>query len=193
MIINGVDYLLLKDYDKNNLPGLDFSGKVTYLRARVEFILTNPCKAATSVAAVQNAGLGLILATGICAMISAASTFHSGERSGQDRAAFLAFVNKYMPQLKAKIVASPSITWAEWLYDDVRCGLAHGFTIKRGGIEDEPTYLRETIHGPEIGLSLLLADFENGWTRYLSDVERDGPTKGLGKLFERRFNAVFLR
>jgi hypothetical protein len=191
MIINGVDYTLLRDYDKGKYHALDFGGKVTYLRARVELILINPCKAATSVAAIQNAGMGLILATGICAMVSAASTYHSGGRSGQDRAAFLAFVNKYMPQLKTKIVASPSITWAEWLYDDVRCGLAHGFTIKRGGIEDEQAYLRETTHGPEISLSLLLEDFAQGWARYLADVECAGPTKALGILFDRQFKHVF--
>lgn len=193
MIIDGVDYTLLRDYDRGKYHFLDFSGKVTYLSARVDLILIAPCKFYVAAAASkQDGGMGLIVATGICAMISAASTFLNGGRAkGQDKTSFLDFVNKYMPQLDSPMPAPSSGTWAEWLYSDVRCGLAHGFTIESGGIEEDPTYLRQTVHGPEVSLSLLLDDFERGWSRYLSDVKCDGPSTGLGLLFDSRFNAVF--
>jgi len=191
MWIDGHEYTLLRDYDKSKYQHLSFNGKVTYLSARVELILLRPCKSAMSAAAVEDGGTGLILTTGICAMISAASTFLKGtQTSGQDKQAFLEFIGKYMPCLNDTI-RSLGITWAEWLYRDVRCGLAHGFTIERGGIENGLNYLEETQHGPEISLSRLLEDFAKGWSNYLADVERDGPNNGLGQLFQRRFDEVF--
>ncbi|OLB41102.1 MAG: hypothetical protein AUH11_00360 [Acidobacteria bacterium 13_2_20CM_57_17] len=79
--------------------------------------------------------LGLILATAICAGISAASTFYAGREAkrGEDKRFFTGFVTRYMQLPSQK--PNHRIVWVEWLYKDVRCGLAHNFTIMHGGIE----------------------------------------------------------
>jgi hypothetical protein len=190
-IIDGQEYTLLKDYDKGKYCGLTFPGKVTYLRNRVDFILLHPCKLAM-VDAMN--GQGLILTTAICAGISAASTFLKGMRapSGSDKEFFMAFVKKYMDKRLQQQISILRITWADWLYKDLRCGLSHDFTIHRGGIEENPQYIVEhKAYGPEICPSQLLADFARGWSKYLDDVKHDGPTKNLGLLFQKRFDNVF--
>jgi hypothetical protein len=191
-LIDGQQYTLLRDYDKGKYHFLTFKGKITYLRNRVEFILLNPCKSAMANATQSN--LGLVLTTATCAGISAASTFLKGKRAqkkGDDRKFFIAFVNQYMDSRLQKPISSLKVTWADWLYADLRCGLAHNFTICRGGIEESTNYLEETVHGPEICPLRLLEDLAAGWSKYLDDVERDGPSKGLGRLFQNRFDKVF--
>lgn len=191
MEIDGKSYTLLLDYDRKSYKYLSFAGKVTYMRERVNLILIRPCEEANKTALQTN--LGLILATAICAGISAAGTFLQGQRAprGQDREYFLAFVRDYMdPRLQNQ--SSAGISWAEWLYDSVRCGLAHSFVIEVGGIEYElSNYVLERTYGPEINPSLLLADFSDGWSKYLNAVVQDGQGKDLGALFEKRFDEVF--
>jgi len=193
MKIDGQDYTLLRDYDKGKYQYLTFEGKVEYLRARVELILLSPCRSAMSAAAVENGGMGLVLTTAICAMISAAGTFLKGKRAPprQDESFFLDFVHQYMHVDLQQEVPNHNMTWVGWLYRDVRCGLAHAFAIETGGIEISQKYLEVKPYGPEICPKQLLEDFASGWTRYLSRVLSDGPGNGLGELFERRFDQIF--
>ncbi len=191
MIIDGHDYGLFKDYDTGKYKHLTFNGKVTYLDARVEKILIAPCREAMK---TPGNDLGLILATAVCAGVSAASTFYKGQRArrgGEDKEFFTDFVTHYMrlPHQKPE----PGVSWVDWLYKDVRCGLAHNFTIMSGGIEYEvsPAYTEIKKYGPEVEPRELLRDFAEGWSRYLSDVRGDGPGKGLGKKFAERFDEVF--
>ena len=191
-LIDGHEYFLLRDYDKGKYHNLTFEGKVTYIRKRVEFILLNPCKSAMPNTATSD--LGLVLTTAICAGISAASTFLNGKKRagpGEDKKYFLAFIKRYMNPNLQKLISGGTVTWAKWLYTDLRCGLSHSFTIHTGGVEESAHYLQVTKHGPEICPSLLLADFEAGWIQYLRDVEADGPTKPLGKSFQDCFDEVF--
>lgn len=138
--------------------------------------------------------LGLVLATAVCAGISAASTFLEGRRAkrrGEDRQFFLQFVTSYMsPVLQDEI--EPGLTWAEWLYTDVRCGLAHNFTIESGGVEYEAgSYTEIKSYGPEIRPPDLLEDFAQGWFRYLDEVRTSGSSKDLGTRFRKRFDEIF--
>ncbi len=197
MEFRGVDYSLLKDYDKGKYSHLLFDEKVEYLRARVQFILTEPCRAIVAKAALKDGtplgNLGLILATAICAGISAAGTYLKGQRapSRQDQQYFTDFVCAYMdPVLQNP--NSTRMTWAQWLYKEVRCGLAHAFVIENGGIEYEvQNYVADKPFGPEINPSNLLEDFAKGWDKYLGDVSNAGRGVGLGAPFERRFDKVF--
>lgn len=190
MVIDGHDYRLLKDYDTGNYKHLTFDGRVTYLDARVERILITPCREAMK---TPGNDLGLVLATAVCAAISAASTFYKGQRAkktGEDKEFFTDFVTHYMRLAQQR--SNPGASWVEWLYKDVRCGLAHNFTIMSGGIEYEiSSYTALKNYGPEINPQGLLEDFAGGWSRYLADVRTDGPAKELGKKFDKRFNEVF--
>lgn len=197
MEFRGVDYSLLKDYDKGKYSHLSFDEKVEYLRARVRFILTDPCRAIVANAVLKDGtplgNLGLILATAVCAGISAAGTYLKGQRAprGQDEQYFTDFVRAYMDPLLQK-QNSMSVTWAQWLYKEVRCGLAHAFVIENGGIEYEvQTYVADKPYGPEINPSNLLEDFVRGWENYLGDVSKVGRGVGLGAFFEKRFDEVF--
>jgi len=195
LIIDGHEYTLYKDYDRvsGKYKHLSFLGKVTYLDARVRHILIDPLRRiAPDLAQTE---LGLVFTTAICAGISAAGTYLKGRRAqpGRDKDSdfFLDFVRAYMDSGLREPEADGK-TWAEWLYHDVRCGLAHNFTIMKGGIEVQVTqYVELTPNGPEMNPAHFLEDFAKGWTRYLSDVAAAGSGNGLGLLFEQRFNEVF--
>ncbi len=192
MVIDGIEYTLLRDYDqaKGIYKHLTFDGKITYLDSRVQKILTRPCAAAMNTALKTD--LGLILTTAICAGISAAGTFLSGGRvRGKDKQYFLSFVKIYMDPVLQNPVAGDT-TWADWLYGHVRCGLAHSFAIDLGGVEFEISeYVELKRCGPEISPAHLLADFAQGFLRYLQDVRNSGPTGKLGADFEKRFEKIF--
>lgn len=190
MLIDGHEYTLYKDYDRGNYHLLNFGGKITYLDEHVKLILINPLD--KIMPDLLSNTLGLIATTAICAGISAASTHLRGERTtGQDKQTFIEFVTKYMdPRLQQQAVSG--MTWAEWLYSDMRCGLAHCFTIDSGGIEVQVNkYLKIKSSGPEINPHDFLKDFSQGWNKYLAVVRKDGQGNGLGVLFEKRFAEVF--
>ncbi len=198
MEFRGINYSLLKDYDKGKYAHLKFAEKVEYLRARVEFILIEPSRAIVAKAGLKDGtplgNLGLVLATGLCAGISAAGTYLKGRRAqkrGEDEGFFVDFIRTYMdPVLQSN--NSLGTTWATWIYKEVRCGLAHAFVIENGGIEYEVQgYVEEKPYGPEINPSRFLEDFASGWQRYLGDVTKDGQGIGVGSLFEARFDQVF--
>jgi hypothetical protein len=191
MKIDGTDYTLFIDYDRGKYGKLMFQGKVTYLEARVQRILLRPCM--TSMKTILESDLGLVVPTAICAGISAASTFLNGTEAkrGKDKIFFLGFVKRYMNKILQDNISCGG-TWADWMYTELRCGLAHSFAIEKGGVEYEiPGYVEDKRCGPEMKPSKLLDDFSGGWSRYLDDVRTDGPKKGLGQLFETRFDKIF--
>lgn len=191
MLIEGQEYTLLKDYDTGKYHYLSFEGKLTYLRSRVDLILIEPLR--KIVPSLLENTLGLVLTTAICAGISAAGTYLKGRRAlrGKDKKYFVDFVKKYMDsRLQQEAIDQKS--WADWLYDDVRCGLAHNFTIMNGGIEVQVRqYVELKQSGPEINPEMFLEDFAKGWSNYLEGVAKAGPSKELGHLFEQRFDQVF--
>src|SRR5690242_20737142 len=123
MLIDGTNYTLLKDYDTGKYKYLTFVGKTTYLKERVNLIIIQPCERANKSALKTN--LGLIVVTGICAGISAASTFLHGRpanKRGEDHKFFTEFVRTYMdPILQQQQSLMHRRTWTEWLYRHVRC------------------------------------------------------------------------
>jgi len=189
--IEGHEFSLLRDRDQGSYGRLSFQGKVTYLDRRVDGILISPCQNEMKRAIEMDTGL--ILVTAICAGISAAGTFLHGCRGrGKDQAFFVGFVRGYMKPLLTNSGPEGWANWAEWLYKDIRSGLAHSFTIEKGGMKLEPVpYVRIANHGPEIHAPTLLNDFADGWKRYLNDVRNGGQTGPLGKKFNDRFDAVF--
>ncbi len=191
MKIDGFEYTLLKDYDTGKYKHLTFEGKVTYLDERVQMILIIPCQRAMQTELQTD--IGLILTTAICAGISAAGTFLTGrqaQKKGEDRKFFTAFVGTYM-ELR-KVTPSPKKGWADWLYRDLRCGLAHNFAVLSGGIEYEAKgYVETKPYGLELNPTEFLEDFARAWSKYLGDVRKFGKDKGLGQKFEHRFDQIF--
>lgn len=194
VVIDGWQFKLLRDEDQGNFHRLSFGGKVTYLERRVDGILISPCRVAMVDAIATD--IGLILVTAICAGISAAATFLKGTRArrgGEDEQFFADFINQYMHPVLMSPGPTGRSNWAQWLYKDVRSGLAHSFTIESGGmkLQDIGGYVKNDPRRPEIHTPTLLGDFERGWLRYLADVRSGGETSDLGQQFRRRFDEVF--
>jgi hypothetical protein len=194
--IDGHVFQLLRDRDQGNFFRLSFAGKITYLEARVDGILISPCRAELRRALQERTATGLILVTAVCAGISAAGTFLKGSRAsrpGEDKSFFVDFITAYMAPVLTSQAPPRFPSWADWLYKDVRCGLAHNFAILTGGmkLEDIGGLVRVAGHGPEIHTPTLLEDFASGWARYLADVRASGENGDLGQKFKRRFDRIF--
>lgn len=196
--IGGIDYTLYRDYDRGNFGRLDLNGKVAYMRARVDIALVQPCKVALTVA--DKVHVGLIVATTVCAGISAASTFQHGQQApgGQDRAYFTAFVRDYMhPCLQGPLVDPTErrvASWVDWMYYRLRNGLAHAFAIEFGGLDRVQNAYVVGAGGrfgePIMDLPTLVDDFDAGWNRMLDQVLQN-PVSQLATDFVRRFQQVF--
>jgi hypothetical protein len=197
MEICGHEYSLYVDYDRGKFGYLDLLGKVKYIRERVDRDLIRPCQLALR--HQHRVAVGLLVPGLVCAGISAAATFLNGERTraGQHQAVFVAFIRKYMDRdLQGRLVkpGEQRVTdYADWLYLDVRCGLAHAFALEWGHIEDSRlgTYVRLADDGqPQINQDRLLADFARGWQQYLDTVSA-APGIELSDKFVIRFDQVF--
>ncbi len=186
----GQEYKLLRDYDRGKFGYLSFEDKIDYLERRVRWILLDPCLKEMP---NEPNSMGLILTTALCAGISAAASFLNGQRAParKDGEYFIQFVKGYMdPVLQDELV--PGTTIAAWLYQKVRCGLAHAFTIENGGIEIGLTQYIEIKNGePEIDPVRLAEDFARGWQAYLDQVRAGGQSSDIGQKFVRRLDEIF--
>jgi hypothetical protein len=193
VMVDGWEFKLLRDEDPGNFHRLSFDGKVTYLEQRVDGILISPCRVAMDDAIATD--IVLILVTAICAGISAAAAFLKGNRAGrgEDEPFFIDFVRQYMDPVLTTAGPFGRSSWAQWLYKDVRSGLAHSFTIESGGmrLQDIGCYVKNGANRPEIHTPTLLDDFASGWLRYLGDVRSGGETSDAGQRFQQRFDHVF--
>jgi hypothetical protein len=194
MTICGQDYKLYVDYDRGKYHYLDLPCKVTCMRARVDRDLVRPCR--LGLRYQDRVAVGRLVPGLICAGISAAGTFLDGTR-GNDRVLFVNFVRGYMHHdLQTPLVcpADPRVTdYADWLYKYVRCGLAHGFALEWGHIENSLViaYVGISTSGqPQINQDELVEDFAREWNRYL-DAVRAAPADPLALKFGRRFDEIF--
>lgn len=176
---------------------MDLPGKIEYMRARVHRDLIRPCRLALRYQ--DRVAVGLLVPGLVCAGISAAATFLNGARArrARDQAIFVDFVRDYMhPDLQQPLTHPTDqnvSTYADWLYRYVRCGLAHGFALEWGHIENFRlgAYINRSAAGqPQINQDELVEDFARGWSRYL-DAVNIAPTGPLARNFEIRFDAVF--
>src|ERR1700680_3259578 len=196
MLICGHEYTLYIDYDRGYFHLLDFYGKLEYMRGRVDRDLVLPCRFL-----LQNQdciAVGLLVPGLVCAGISAAATFPPGSQAArvQDRNIFVQFVRRYMhadlqhPLVDPRKPNRPR-TYVDWLYEDIRCGLSHGFALEWGHIENLGPYVGLAASGqPQINQNELLEDFVRGWHSYLGEVSLN-PAANLAQDFEKRFHEVF--
>ena len=190
--IEGMQFTLLRDEDAPNLRKLQTpDGKLKWLEKRVDFALIKPCQKAMREA--QDNDLGLVLMTGICAGISAASTFLHGRqpnKQGENKKFFVNFLTHYMdPDLCGQ--CGTGTTWHNWLYSHLRCSLSHAFVIDRGGFDfDLPAYVNSHCEEPKIDARRFLDDFKAGWKKYLNEIRGPNATD-LRDKFTRRWDELF--
>ena len=192
--LHGIRHSLFLDENRGKFQHLKtLDDKIKYIRTRVQLVLFGPCRAVLKEATTNY--LGLVVATAICAGISAAGSFMYGDlpkwrgKPVRDADRFKGFVKKYMQGPRGQM---SKVAWADWLYKSVRCGLAHGFTIEEGGIEIALNeYVRQRRDGPQMNPMRLLDDLDLAWLADLDDVRNEGPQSALGRRFLERFDAIY--
>lgn len=181
MIISGHDYTLYVDYDRGHFGRLaGVADKVSYMSARVERDLLQPCRLALRFQ--ESVAVGLLVPGLVCSGISAAASFLYGRQAGggEDGTFFKAFVRRFMRHDLQAVLAHPADRrvndYADWLYHYVRCGLSHSFALIWGHIEGRNSMtayvdLDPATHQPRINQDRLLDDFAQGWNNYLLEVD----------------------
>jgi len=184
---------LFGDENRGQFGHLTFEDKVVWIRERVRLVLLNPCRAALEEAETNY--LGLVIATALCAGIAAAGSFMHGNlkkwrrKKVTDSVRFKRFVVAYMVGPRGQM---SKVLWADWLYKEVRCGLAHGFTIEEGGIDIALNeYVLRRPNETQMNPLYLLDDLESAWLGLLDDVRTRGSGSALGRRFLERFDRIY--
>lgn len=205
MIIEGQSFTGWVDYDRQGgkLDALSFLGKVTYFEFRVNKILVYPLEEvikAKILKHLDNNRLSIMLGftTLVCCGIEAIGTFYNGADGTYNT--FKSFVEKYMnkkwQKKRPKKYDSQRHLYLHYLRENYRNGLAHGFTVKGGGIEGHRRnlpYINETTNGLQVNQYKLFNDFKNGFKKYCSDSRNAGEHSIVGRKFITRFEKVFIK
>jgi hypothetical protein len=125
----------------------------------------------------------------ICSAIEALSTFYT--TAGKDRAKFLRFVNDFMDQTYRLPSSARGTTYADVLYGQFRCGLAHGFSIEGHEVATRPgPYIHDDGKGYiSIDLWSLFDDMERAFDAFLAKVDTDANCR---QDFIKRFDEIFV-
>ncbi len=187
-----------KDYDRAILEkGLVLRDRVYYLRKRLDLTFFNSLdcvyvKTAPRHYAVNGPDMSFFLlgTSMICCCIEALGAFVTGATSTnriQNKAKFKAFMTAYMPQWQANGTDVP-----DWMYENLRNSLAHGFWIKDGGMEDLGKQRLRLVppQGILVHAELLYSDLKEAVERYFAELE-SGTNAGLVTNFENRFKNIY--
>jgi hypothetical protein len=136
--------------------------------------------------AIWDLNLGAV--TIICSAIEALGSFF---RPGvKDEVAFPDFVTEFMNPKYREQSQDRGRTYAEILYGQFRCGLAHGFSIEGHEVATRPDeYIVDEGGYVSIDLWTLFEDLERGFETFVSRVRSDAEVQSN---FERRFDQIFV-
>jgi hypothetical protein len=165
--------------------------KVDWFRRRFDKIVIEPLREVQRLGSrnprIWDLNLGVV--TIICAAIEALGSFNEPDK--KDRVAFPQFVHDFMDEAYQQRVAGSAKTYADVLYSQFRCGLAHGLTIEGHEVTTRPTrYLREDEGCVSLDLWSLFDDMRRASARYLTKVNTHRPTRDR---FLRRFDKLFVQ
>jgi hypothetical protein len=185
------------DYDRPQLPLLTLNERIDYFEKRVRMVLVNPLIRMVKnneIAGQPDSSALLILAVSLCCGIEATGKFLSGGRGG-NRDRFEAFVRRYMSG-EFYTGSLNGMNYAEIFWKNFRNGLAHGFTVTHGGFEGQPGLFMIQRHPGydvlEVNPNLFLADFEVGFSKYLSDLRAATAGEAILNDFDSVFTDVFI-
>ncbi len=147
--IQGMRFLGFAAFDKDNLPKLDYAGRVKWLKHRIELVFLTPFE--KFVELENHCYVWLCVTSLLCSAVEALADFEF-DGTGMER--FSQFVEKYFgPEFRSRTLRlddprpgrNRAVTPAEHLYKYFRCGLAHSFCIEWGGLrhreDGAPAYL----------------------------------------------------
>lgn len=198
--IEGQQFTLLWDIDRNALAALSFDGRADWLQQRVNEVLLKPISTLEQ-AYDANLFVWLAITELVCAGIESLGGFFGNGRLSSAGTNFCRFVARFMHgdfSKAAPDARQTDLTYAEHLEKYFRDGLAHGFKIEWGGLwfADDPNcragYLRLAPDGKGIAVCprMLLADFRHAIEAYFKELRREGEASIMGRNFGDRFEAI---
>lgn len=180
------------DYDRKKLKALQVDEWVAWMEKRLPLALTGSLdqvftkkaphhSVVNATASGQDFSFYLCGVTLVACAIEGLGHFLTGKTAAGD--AFRGWLCKYMPR------------WAtikDWLWKDVRNGLAHQLSFTSGGVEhmSAGVFRTRTDGQVEMDPDAFYEDFKKGVVDFFTDVRSD---KSLKRRFERRFKATFLK
>jgi len=201
-LIQGTEFSLFWDKDREMLRDLPFSGRVEWLEKRIDQILIGPLKALEMVE--KQRYVWLAVTELICAGIESLAGFYGDGRhptnTDPDVSPFCRFVHRFMHgdfSRTAESISEGSWTYCEHLHKYFRGGLDHGFGIEWGGLwhdgeDGTHGYLRPAADGKGIAIDprKLLDDFCLATQKYFSALRWEGEKSLIGENFQNRFNRM---
>ena len=206
--IEGIEFTLYYDYDQlqaRKLSQLTEDGEIEWFRLRVNYVFLEPLSCLYSGKTPAYRALNSIDQGDLPARsfvigsfsvllngIEALGSFMTAEPDEDKRKNFFAFITTYMKSWNKDIRDSPFPTrdLKTILWEHFRNGIAHGFCIQRGGIDNEadgPRWIAASNY-LRIGPNTFFHDFVAGVQSFFSDVRND-PTRR--NTFLRRFRRLY--
>lgn len=177
--------LFIDDAKKPVLKSLNYQSKITWLEERAKLLLLDPVQEILEKQSKRELSKYhlLNLTTILCCAMEGLGRYMPG--SSKPGKAFKNFVEHFMPEAKH---------YGKNLWEDFRNGLAHGFCIQKGGIEqNENWYFREhpTI-ALQVNIDRFVSDFERAFQDFFDRLKSESETGECGKSFLKRFEYLFL-
>ena len=188
------------DYDRPRLikNKLTKGQEISYFQKRIKMVLLIPTREIykSLLKRKKNSSTVLCFGTCICCSIEAFGKFCTGRLGrGNSGPNFRAFVNKYMNSGFSQQLNGTS--YVDLLWTHFRNGLAHGFTIKKGGFEFNKDYFQikriDGVDQLEIDPKHFYEDFLRGYSKYVSALEASSPQDAIYANFSKVFEDVFLK
>lgn len=166
--------------------------KISWIEGRINQVLIHPLEELRKVwqenKEIQCLNLGIM--TLLCSGIEALSNFYL--QIGDSGKKFKKFVENYM-NAEFRMKDPSGKKYSSFLWDDFRCGLAHGFSIEKGGILEETNrYIRfDDKKGLGIDLWFFFEDFKHAVATFMNDVRKASKNSMLRNNFLARFDKLF--
>ena len=194
--IQGEMYTGFIDYDRAKLQNKPVDVWIDWLQYRINLILISPLdyffdRQSPLFKCLNHEDSSTTLAglTVILCAVDALGAFKAGSSANPGN--FRTWIEKYMPKWDTSSPLS-NRDIKEWLYDELRCGLAHQLSVKKGGAEWINNIIEEPSAGDiKIDPEAFYTDFKDGVQKYFDDVRNDATTN-LKSYFHNRFRSTLI-
>lgn len=192
--LGGITYQGFIDYDRRQLKAAPPAIWIDWLHHRLDLVLIRPLDAifvpaAPHHTAVNTTDMTFFLAGTTLIACAIEGLGHFLTNSDEAGRSFREWIERYMTRWDNP----PGIPGLKnWLWTDVRNGLAHQLGFKSGGVEGHSTQSVASVSADgqiEMNPDEFYADFKMSVAKYFADVRTDAT---LRVPFEARFRSTFL-